>query len=132
MMTLIMPDSTGTVSTIVSSSWYKDAILQKFTNTFTTHKSLARHTVVGCGSKGNSFPHLSVTSSPFSSGNQGGLLHRIPLLPRPRKSIMPLQVSKDNPFGYRNPKMTEKPEWWWTIIEQLGGCLGGSIYYIST
>ena len=29
---------------------------------------------------------------------------------------MPLQASKDNPFGYRNPKMTEKPEWWWTII----------------
>ena len=43
-------------------------------------------------------------------------MHRIPLLPRPRKSIMPLQASKDNPFGYRIPKMIEKPEWWWRTL----------------
>ncbi|KAF3948152.1 hypothetical protein ACB098_06G105600 [Castanea mollissima] len=95
--------------------WYKDAILQKFSKTFTTHNPLARRTVVACSSKGTSFPHLSATSQ-FSSGNQGGLLHRIPLLARPRKSIMPLQASNDNPFGYRIPKMTEKPEWWWRIF----------------
>ncbi|KAE8075865.1 hypothetical protein FH972_014548 [Carpinus fangiana] len=41
------------------------------------------------------------------------------MLPRQRKSLMPVQASADNPFSVRIPTIDEKPVWWWRILACL-------------
>ncbi|CAL1355799.1 unnamed protein product [Linum trigynum] len=62
---------------------------------------------------------LSAVSSPLLSGEQGGLLHTIPSLPRRRGSYLPARAAKDVPTSFRFPPMTMKPRWWWRTLACL-------------
>ncbi|KAL2522845.1 protein TIC [Forsythia ovata] len=62
---------------------------------------------------------LSATSTPLLNGEQGSLLHTIPILPRRRKLLLPARASKDVPYSYRYPAMTKKPKWWWRSLACL-------------
>ncbi|KAL0450298.1 UNVERIFIED_CONTAM: protein -I, chloroplastic [Sesamum latifolium] len=62
---------------------------------------------------------LSAASTPLLHGEQGGLLHTIPKLPRLRQLPLPPRESKDVPYSFRLPAMTEEPSWWWRILAFL-------------
>ncbi|XP_022748357.1 protein TIC 20-I, chloroplastic-like [Durio zibethinus] len=63
--------------------------------------------------------HLSAASTPFLSGNLGGLSHTVPSFPRRRSSALVPRASKDVPFSFRYPPMTKKPKWWWRTLACL-------------
>lgn len=63
--------------------------------------------------------HLSAASTPLLSGDQGGLSHTLPMLPRRPRSPTPLRASKDVPYSFRYPPMTKKPQWWWRTLACL-------------
>ncbi|XP_050210169.1 protein TIC 20-I, chloroplastic-like [Mercurialis annua] len=53
------------------------------------------------------------------SGGRSKIWHAVPLLPRQRKSYICPRASKDVPYSYRFPPMTEKPKWWWRTLACL-------------
>ncbi|KAJ6842785.1 protein TIC 20-I, chloroplastic-like [Iris pallida] len=62
--------------------------------------------------------HLSSASATLLKGDYGShLMATIPLLPRRHKmtTIAP-RASKDVPYSFRYPAMTEKPKWWWRTL----------------
>lgn len=63
--------------------------------------------------------HLSSSSTPLLSGDQGRIWHTIPSLPRQRKSYECPRASKDVPSSFRYPPMTKKPRWWWRTLACL-------------
>ncbi|KDP38553.1 hypothetical protein JCGZ_04478 [Jatropha curcas] len=70
-------------------------------------------------SRGLSSSHLSAASTTLLSGDQGGIWHVIPSLPRHRKSYLCPRASKDVPYSFRYPPMTKKPRWWWRTLACL-------------
>ncbi|XP_050238398.1 protein TIC 20-I, chloroplastic-like [Mercurialis annua] len=65
------------------------------------------------------FPNLSAASTTLLSGDRGRIWHTVPLLPRQSKSYICPRASKDVPYSYRFPPMTEKPKWWWRTLACL-------------
>ncbi|XP_004140499.1 protein TIC 20-I, chloroplastic [Cucumis sativus] len=62
---------------------------------------------------------LRAASSPFLSGDLGGLLHTIPRLPGKKVISMSPRAAKDIPTSYRFPPMTTKPKWWWRTLASV-------------
>lgn len=90
-----------------------DTVLKRFSNAYTC--LLIQHFVVVV------IPvlRLASASTPLLSGGQGSLLHTIPMLPRRCGSRMSPRASKDVPYSFRFPPMTEKPRWWWRTLACL-------------
>lgn len=70
---------------------------------------------------GSTVPHLSSASSPFLSGEQGGLKHAVSNLPRRRQPVASPRASTNTGglFNYKFPPMTSKPRWWWRVLACL-------------
>lgn len=62
---------------------------------------------------------LSGASTPLFTGDLGGLSHTVPSFPRRRSSPLVPRASKDVPYSFRFPPMTEKPKWWWRTLACL-------------
>lgn len=64
--------------------------------------------------------HLSASSTPLLQWGQGSLLHATTKFSKLQHLPSPLRTSsKDVPYSYRFPAMTEKPKWWWRTLSCL-------------
>ncbi|KAH6791411.1 translocon at the inner envelope membrane of chloroplasts 20 [Perilla frutescens var. frutescens] len=62
---------------------------------------------------------LSAASSPLVHGEHGSLFQTLPKLPKRHRGPLSPRASKDVPYSYRYPAMTEKPKWWWRTLACL-------------
>ncbi|XP_059628825.1 protein TIC 20-I, chloroplastic-like [Cornus florida] len=61
--------------------------------------------------------HISAASTPFLTGDQGGLSDRIPMLTRRQRFFISPRASKNVPYSFQDP--VKKPRWWWRTLACL-------------